>query len=379
MTRSFLPAICALCVALASFAAVADEESPAGGYRPRTDTMRAPLDSAEHGSSRSKSNSAAGVVTPMMTAHPIPQFGTQVVTIAKPSIEKAPAATRENCALQTVASVDLRTLSSGLVTVPVTIQDREAHLVVDTGSVYSVVTQDIVDDIRASTRSARSVLAGNMELMGGVIMDRVVEPRDFRIGALIGKRPPLYVMPSTAMGEDIQGLLGPDIMDKYDIEIDFAFGKFNMISPDHCAGSVVYWTHEPYAEAPIGRDDNRHITIPVVLDGTKMSAVIDTGAEGSAMPLSVAQRLLGIDVKSPGLQEVAPISVNGAQHVRAYRYPFQTLNLEGITVKNPDIVLMPDSGQGVPDLLLGVGILRQLHLYIAYKEGKIYATRAEAR
>jgi hypothetical protein len=50
-------------------------------------------------------------------------------------------------------------------------------------------------------------------------------------------------------------------------------------------------------------------------------------------------------------------------------------------VKNPAFVLMPQSVakvRGLPDMIIGIGILRQLHLYIAYRERKLYATPASA-
>ena len=66
------------------------------------------------------------------------------------------------------------------------------------------------------------------------------------------------------------------------------------------------------------------------------------------------------------------------------RYPFKMLTLQGVTVNNPDIILVPDDkskimgGYRQPKLILSMGILRQLHLFIAYKEHNIYVTSASA-
>jgi hypothetical protein len=66
------------------------------------------------------------------------------------------------------------------------------------------------------------------------------------------------------------------------------------------------------------------------------------------------------------------------------RYSFKTLTLQDVTVNNPDIILVPNDksqvmgGYRQTNLILGMGILRQLHLYIAYKEHTIYATAASA-
>jgi hypothetical protein len=38
----------------------------------------------------------------------------------------------------------------------------------------------------------------------------------------------------------------------------------------------------------------------------------------------------------------------------------------------------PDTEQGLPQVLIGMDILRHLHLYIAYREQKLYITPASA-
>ncbi|HEY4076090.1 MAG TPA: hypothetical protein VGM26_04080, partial [Rhizomicrobium sp.] len=59
-----------------------------------------------------------------------------------------------------------------------------------------------------------------------------------------------------------------------------------------------------------------------------------------------------------------------------YNYPLQNLSFGDVNVKNPRIQIVADKVWDQSDLLLGIGILRQLHLYIAYKEKKMYITPA---
>ena len=60
-----------------------------------------------------------------------------------------------------------------------------------------------------------------------------------------------------------------------------------------------------------------------------------------------------------------------------YNYPFQSLSFGAVQVSHPQIQIVEDRvWYDKTDLLLGIGILRQLHLYIAYKEGKMYLTPA---
>jgi hypothetical protein len=76
-----------------------------------------------------------------------------------------------------------------------------------------------------------------------------------------------------------------------------------------------------------------------------------------------------------------------------YRRRFKTLGVQAVTVVNPMVFLLPDLTNGVvrqaprigsltqtddrngsSDVLLGMPTLSQLHLYVAYKERKLYIT-----
>jgi hypothetical protein len=99
------------------------------------------------------------------------------------------------------------------------------------------------------------------------------------------------------------------------------------------------------------------------------------------MSLEWAESLFDLKEDSPGMKR---LGAEGSQNP-SYRYPFKMLALDGVTISNPDIVLVPDKVSGRhhcrfcgPDLILGMGVLRQLHLYIAYKEKRLYVTAATA-
>jgi hypothetical protein len=52
-----------------------------------------------------------------------------------------------------------------------------------------------------------------------------------------------------------------------------------------------------------------------------------------------------------------------------------------VAVRNPDIDIVPDDHNlsGMPPLVIGINVLRALHLYIAYGESMLYVTAAEAK
>jgi hypothetical protein len=84
---------------------------------------------------------------------------------------------------------------------------------------------------------------------------------------------------------------------------------------------------------------------------------------------------LGIDSKSP---ELTLIRDSGQYQI--FTYPFHSLDLGRVSVRNPHIAIASDNfvkGLG-SDLVLGIEALRQMHLYIAYGEKRLYITPARA-
>jgi len=280
--------------------------------------------------------------------------------------EAAPA-----CKLKIVASLEMQTNPDGRVTIPVQIEGHDYRLMVDTGGYINTVSPRVVKREKYHPmRSAGTTLRG----MGTRQLADYVTAKDFAIGRSHGKNFIFFVDQLDSLLVD--GTLAPEILAAYDVDLDFAHGKLNLISPDHCPGQVVYWTQTPAAVVPIEIRDATHIRIPVMIDGKQINALLDTGALTSLITMRAASRHLDIDEKNPGLKLRGNIPVNGMTGP-VFNYPFQTLGFGGVTVNHPHVEMVADKvWSDRDDLLLGIGILRQLHLYIAYKEKKMYITPA---
>jgi predicted aspartyl protease len=117
-----------------------------------------------------------------------------------------------------------------------------------------------------------------------------------------------------------------------------------------------------------------HVRFPAKIDGQDIMATLDTGSVISLISMRTA-KLLGIDPKAPGLR-----LVRDTGQYQILTYPFQSLNFGHVSVRNPPIVIFSDNftkGLG-NDLVLGMNVLRQMHLHIAYGEKRLYITPAQA-
>jgi predicted aspartyl protease len=289
---------------------------------------------------------------------------------------KADAPQAPSCVLQELSSLDMSTDPDGRIAVPASVNGRPVRLIVDTGDIYATLASDIADELKLERRSAPT----RMILVGNVMMGTQVDVDAFQLGRQQAKDFHFIVMPSGIMPANDDGLLGGSVFSNYDIEFDFARAKFKIFSQDHCPGQVVYWTKSAYGAVAMHLDEAWHITVPVTLNGKVVTAVVDSGAANSVMPLEVAKDVLGIDISDPAMKKIGIRSINGGPAVQVYRYPFSTLTLQDVTVNNPEIDLVPQAAffrRGGPQLLLGIGVLRQLHIYVAYGEQVLYVTPAE--
>lgn len=279
----------------------------------------------------------------------------------------------DDCSLKRIASVDMTIDSAGAVSVPMTIRGQKVDMLVDTGGYASMITDRLAKDLSLNFLrvSSRVQIRG----FGGLLIDHYVVVPDVNLGGLKADQLMMLVMPEDRIATE-QGTIAPDILREYDVDFDFANGKFNLFSQDHCPGKVVYWTKDPPAQIPFKIGDGRHIEVPITVDGQQLRAAFDTGSSTSLMSLETAEDLFHFDEKSPNLKV---INDNTSSSEKVYRYPFKTLGFEGTTVNNPDIVLFPDKVSGLHEkLIIGMGVLRQLHLYIAYGEKRLYVTAATA-
>jgi predicted aspartyl protease len=281
----------------------------------------------------------------------------------------------EQCQLVRAASIDMNLDLDGSPIVPITIGGQQLNLEIDTGGVYSMLSEDAAQRLGLHLLSTFDV---RWKMFGGTQISHYTIARDVVLGGLKASSLPVLVVPSEFNLGNVDGTLAPDILAAYDDEFDFANGKFNLFLKNKCDGSIVYWTREPYAEIPFAIEpDSGHIVLTVILDGKEVRATVDTGASHSVMSLEAAKRLFGIADNDPRLK---PSPGHGGKDVR---FPFASLAFKGeVNVQNPDITLVPDSVSkmfGTPPLLLGVSILRQLHVYIAYRDHKFYVTPASAR
>ena len=291
----------------------------------------------------------------------------------------------QTCApLKIIASVQLMAAPDEReVFVPVTLQGQKKYMLLDTGGALDQLTPQTAAAL--NLKPYRTPTLRFYDLKGNYVDHATVVP-DFDIGNLVGRNVNFVIGPDYLFANrpDIAGVLGPGILRFYDVAVDFGARTFTLISPEHCAGKVVYWPAQSVAIVPIEiLKASGHIVVNVTLNGRSINAMLDTGAYTTVLSASAAENKLSIHI---------PFMYRFQHRVMPYQHRFASLDFGGVAVANPLVSILPGLGRGprvpapigtriadgetelLPDLLIGMDILSHLHLYISYREQKLYIT-----
>jgi hypothetical protein len=318
------------------------------------------------------------------------------------------AAAAKDCGLKPLGSADFTVYGGQIVLVQVTVKDRPATMALDVSSFTSMVSSNYLEPFGLRALTAQKYLKMRSP-------DRTIRVTQFAklpslaVGSLKVGDKPVWVfsedaLPSTddkpaigRLGMDVIAgadvVPGMGVVGGMDFELDFANGKLNFYSPDHCrGGGVVYWT-EHYSSTPLTRAPMGNFLFPIRLEGKWVEAVVST-INGQTRILSDATRqLYGFDEKSVGI-EVDPGNPSGLTHYRRMslsalgsggnaRIALDTRTVDSscsLTSRGTGAYyyLGEDCRGAEAPLFLGLDVLSRLHLYFAMKEQVLYFSEAAA-
>ena len=281
--------------------------------------------------------------------------------------------------------------------VPVTINGVDKFMIFDTGASASSVTRAVAQELglslhRISPGSALYDVNGNVSREATTVAN-------FKFGQQEMRDVQFRIWPDPDLEKidpRLAGILSRDQLFQYDLDVDFANGVLRLFSPEHCAGNVLYWKA---AAVSVGEFDTKggHINIAATLDGQKLNAIIDSGSVDSILRADAARDFFGLRAGSPGMDQSAALTVNSQYPV--YQHQFAKLDFNGVAVSNPVVAIWPNIVGRDPDrsyqstgnramprnvrarispLIIGMDVLRKLHIYFAFREGRMYVSPANS-
>lgn len=263
--------------------------------------------------------------------------------------------------------------------VPVSIDGRAVTMVVDTGAEASLVTPSAARWLQLPVQPGRgSVMRG----VGGDVRTATVRAGSMTLGGSpMGRNLLLDVgalPPFPGIAPPVAGLLGADLLARHEVMLDPAAGRMSLYAPSGCSGAAPW----PGAVAVlIERTRSGLAFVPAEVNGTRLRALLDTGARTTQITPQAAERL-GVPPPTDAPSETG-IGI-GLTSFAYRRHRFDSVGFPGALEHGMMLNIAPFHLRGV-DMLLGADYLGARRIWISYASGRLFlmptdsATEAAAR
>jgi predicted aspartyl protease len=276
------------------------------------------------------------------------------------------------CGTSRVGEVTVATLRNAPL-VTVSANGHPVTLLLDTGAEWTILTPAVAQRIGAE--APRVAFDRQVRGIGATLGTHEVELRSFTAGGVAMPWRRVRVagvnIPSVFSGP-LDGVLGADMLSNFDVELDVPRHRMVLYTKQSCAAAAPAWA-EPFLRIATGRSFGNHLFFPVQLDGHRLDAFIDTGAQLSVISTRAA-RSLGV-TEAALARDRATVTVGAAgERLTSRVHRFSRLELGGETVRNPEIVVA-DFKLSDADLVLGMDFLAARRIWMSYGSQQIFLSR----
>jgi predicted aspartyl protease len=246
-------------------------------------------------------------------------------------------------------------------------------LLLDTGAEWTILTPAVAKRIDAQT--PRIEFQRQIRGIGSTLQTNEVELRSFTAGevAIPWRRVRVASVntPSVFSGP-LDGVLGADTLSSFDIDLDLSRHRMAFYTKQSCPGAAPAWT-QPFTAIAAGRSPSNHLFFPVVLDGHRISGLIDTGAQVSV--LSKRAALAGGVTEAALARDRATVTLGAAaERLNSRVHRFSRLEVGGEVIRDPELVVA-DFKLSEADVVLGIDFLSSRRIWLSYGSQQIFLSR----
>ncbi|MFL6676095.1 MAG: retroviral-like aspartic protease family protein [Massilia sp.] len=302
------------------------------------------------------------------------------------SLAFLPAASADEpakCTYVEVATLPIRYAGSDLV--PATdgvIDGSPATMLIDTGSDQTFLTRTAVEKRDLSLHMTGRYVEG----VSGLSRIYATRLKEFAVGpARSARRLELQVVGQTTYTPSYDAIVGAEFLFQADLELSLRDKELKFFRPQDCGQAWLgYWKEDSIAvpfESSFSRSRNPHFT--VMLNGKKLDAMIDSGAQHTVVMLGAAKRA-GIEPGGAGTTRLADMAGVGTDRAPHWSAVYDTLAIGTETIRGGEIGVVDSQGSSPADIYLGQDFLRahrvlfamsQQKLYLAYLGGDVFRQR----
>ncbi len=254
-----------------------------------------------------------------------------------------------------------------------TINGQNAEMLFDTGGEDNLLLESSARRLGLHVNSFGDLV---LHGIGGTRHTGEARSPEVRLGEMHGENLTFATVTDDMYHGDEDGVLGMNFLYRYDMDLDFWGGRIGLYKAlDGCGTPSVVMTQPLYAvplTAPPG-DPGLGVgalrpVVYVSINGTRLRALIDTGAEHSLIFRDTAQRA-GLGTAEV-IERSSGVGVGPRVVAEELRLSAPVV-IGDLTIKNMPIVVADQRHDVGVDLLLGYDFVTKVHVWISRSSGAL--------
>lgn len=257
-------------------------------------------------------------------------------------------------------------------TTMVKINGTDTRFILDTGAFFNIMSSANASSL--GLRMFPAPFGLRIGGVGGSADAQVTHVKDFGILNATLKNID-FIVGGTDIGH---GLLGANLLDAADLELDLAHGKLTLFSAEHCSKQpLAYWVKNGQYEVAdidsVGSRGDRRTFLKVTINGREVRALLDSGAAATVLTRPAAERI-GIDLNAPDVKASGTSYGIGAHQVKTWTVRIDKFSVGTETIQHSQMQVIDGRLGDGTDMLLGVDFILAHHMFIANSQAKAYFT-----
>ncbi|WP_254605018.1 retroviral-like aspartic protease family protein [Acetobacter syzygii] len=264
----------------------------------------------------------------------------------------------------------------GFLNVPVSLNGHVARMIVDTGSEGSLLSPEAAALFGTQLDSTMHTIVHGTGGVGRIVPNAVVHSLTMAKLEFGPVSMPVDALPAVPKTEPaVEGLVGGDLLSRYDVEFDVAHGALTFWSAGSAECSGPQGWHYIYRAVPL-QNAGRRVIARVELDGHALQALVDSGARSCIVSTRAAERI-GVS-QSTLATDPGGLTSGVDGHQQTYHWHrFGVMQIGQEQEKSPVLTVAPV--QDTVDMLLGSDWFAAHRVWISYRTHTLYVMPATGR
>jgi len=257
-------------------------------------------------------------------------FAVAIISFFLCSFSASAEPDRPHCKYASLATLPIQTLHNQLI-VHGSINGKATDMLLDTGAQRTTVTRSGVENLGLPmfhSQISTIGVGGDSETYETTVDEMALDR--FKTS----HRSRFLVAMNSSVNYNV--VVGTDMLFNADIEVNMADHYVKLLQPSNCNDAVLAYWDKHASETPLSEISSvdRRQVVTVKINGQKIRALIDSGAQYSLLDLAAAARL-GMTPESPGVIKAGLGGGFGAHAVETWAGQFDSFAIGDEQVNHP--------------------------------------------